>query len=138
MAPTGLRCILAVLTVAIAFPPIRGADPELIAFRVTGADQLEIDPQGDLLIKLGADHIRQKKPIIYQVDHGRREEIPGLIDEIPVLAVRPDFDYRGGVVALLCDRVLIFARGELVRELVEDEVTKERITEQCLRSGQAG
>src|SRR5438552_16390795 len=54
-----------------------GADPHMIAFRVTGADQLEIDPQGDLLIKLGADHIRQKKPIIYQVDHGLREEIPG-------------------------------------------------------------
>jgi ribose transport system ATP-binding protein len=37
----------------------------------------------------------------------------------------------------MCDRVLVFARGRVVRELRGPEVTKERITEQCLRSVEA-
>lgn len=36
--------------------------------------------------------------------------------------------------ATVCDRVLIFARGAVVKELVGPEVTKEHITEQCVRS----
>jgi ribose transport system ATP-binding protein len=33
--------------------------------------------------------------------------------------------------AQLCDRVLIFARGEMVAELLGDEITKEHISERC-------
>jgi ribose transport system ATP-binding protein len=33
--------------------------------------------------------------------------------------------------ATICDRVFILRRGKLTRELAGDEVTKERITEQC-------
>ena len=54
-----------------------GADPGLISFRVSDADRIEIDAQGDLLLKLGADQIRQKRPLIYQEEHGRRREIEG-------------------------------------------------------------
>ena len=36
--------------------------------------------------------------------------------------------------AAICDRVLVFGRGRIVRELVGAEVTKERITEQCYNS----
>lgn len=36
--------------------------------------------------------------------------------------------------AIICDRVLVFARGEVVGELSGDELTKEEITRQCLMS----
>ncbi|MEQ8348361.1 MAG: sugar ABC transporter ATP-binding protein [Sneathiellaceae bacterium] len=36
--------------------------------------------------------------------------------------------------AQICDRVLVFARGRIVQELTGGQVTKEIITEQCLRS----
>jgi ribose transport system ATP-binding protein len=40
--------------------------------------------------------------------------------------------------ATVCDRVLIFARGRIVRELTGAEVTKERIAEQCFKSMSIG
>ena len=36
--------------------------------------------------------------------------------------------------AAICDRVLVLGLGQVVRELVGSEVTKERITEQCYHS----
>ena len=39
-----------------------------------------------------------------------------------------------GRLAQICDRVLIFARGRIVRTLTGDEVSKDNIAEQCLRS----
>ncbi len=54
-----------------------GADPGLIAFRVSGASDLQIDGQGNLILKLGAGEIRQPKPTIYQVSGGMRKEITG-------------------------------------------------------------
>ena len=36
--------------------------------------------------------------------------------------------------AQLCHRVLIFAQGKIVAQLIGADITKERITEECLRS----
>lgn len=33
--------------------------------------------------------------------------------------------------AIICDRVLVFGRGRIVKEIVGEAITKERITEQC-------
>ena len=33
--------------------------------------------------------------------------------------------------AAICDRVIVFGRGRVCRELVGDDLTKERIVEQC-------
>ncbi len=73
------------------------------------------------------------------VDVGARQRIMSLVQEAVaertvVICASADHEQ----LAQLCDRVLIFARGELVRELARDEVTQERITEQCLRSAQGG
>ena len=43
-----------------------------------------------------------------------------------VLCASSDYEQ----LALLCDRVLVFGRGRVWRELVGEDVTKERITEQ--------
>src|SRR6185436_2160145 len=54
-----------------------GADPRALSFQVSGADRVEIDCQGDLLLTIGAEQLRQKKPIIYQVEDERRKPIEG-------------------------------------------------------------
>lgn len=55
-----------------------GADPEQIAMRFAGADQIHVDAvTGDLILKLGDHDLRQPKPVIYQTVHGQRKIIPG-------------------------------------------------------------
>src|SRR5438093_28989 len=53
------------------------ADLRRIALGFQGAQRLEVDPQGDLVLHTAAGAIRQRKPIIYQEVAGRRVEIPG-------------------------------------------------------------
>jgi hypothetical protein len=50
-----------------------GADPGVIAFRVSGADRLRVDELGDLVMTLGGDTLRQLKPVAWQVIGGRQE-----------------------------------------------------------------
>jgi ribose transport system ATP-binding protein len=47
-----------------------------------------------------------------------------------VLCASTDYEQ----LAQICDRVLIFARGRVVRTLKGEEITKDNIAEQCLRS----
>jgi hypothetical protein len=54
-----------------------GADFSAIALRITGADKVEVDVQGDLVLHTAAGPIRQQKPFIYQEVRGVRKEIPG-------------------------------------------------------------
>src|SRR5207302_767574 len=54
-----------------------GADPSAIALRLTGADKVEVDVQGDLVLHTAAGPIRQQKPFIYQEVGGVRKEIAG-------------------------------------------------------------
>ncbi len=54
-----------------------GTDPGTMSWRVTGADRLELDAQGDLVLSVGAAQLRQHKPIIYQVIGGARREVAG-------------------------------------------------------------
>lgn len=69
------------------------------------------------------------------VDVGARLTILRLIREAAAAGtavVCASSDYEQ--LALLCDRVLVIGGGTVVRELAGNEVTKERITEQCLLS----
>jgi hypothetical protein len=54
-----------------------GADPSRIALGFEGADRLEIDTRGDLVLHTAQGAIRQRKPIIYQDVDGTRREIAG-------------------------------------------------------------
>lgn len=66
------------------------------------------------------------------VDVGARQQIFGLIHAaveergVHVLCASSDYEQ----LSLLCDRVIVFGRGRVWRELVGDDVTKERIIEQ--------
>jgi beta-propeller repeat-containing protein len=54
-----------------------GADPRNIVLDFRGADRLEIDAQGDLVLHFAGGALRQKKPVIYQEVDGIRREIAG-------------------------------------------------------------
>ncbi len=43
-----------------------GADPRVIALSIDGADKMEIDAQGDLLLRAEAGDVRLHKPLVYQ------------------------------------------------------------------------
>jgi ribose transport system ATP-binding protein len=68
------------------------------------------------------------------VDVGARQQIIQLTrkaaaDGTAVVCVSTDYEQ----LAAVCDRVVVFGRGRVARELTGDQVTKERIAEQCYR-----
>jgi Beta-propeller repeat len=54
-----------------------GADPSRIALDFEGADGLEIDGGGNLVLHTGQQTIRQRNPLIYQEIDGVRQQISG-------------------------------------------------------------
>jgi ribose transport system ATP-binding protein len=66
------------------------------------------------------------------VDVGARQQLFAIVRAAAaagasVLCASSDFEQ----LAQLCDRVLIFARGRVVAELIGDEITKDHIAERC-------
>ncbi|HKQ48041.1 MAG TPA: hypothetical protein VJZ71_08235 [Phycisphaerae bacterium] len=56
------------------------ADPSVITLVFEGADGLEIDEGGDLVLHVGEGEVRQHKPVLYQEIDGRRREIAGAFE----------------------------------------------------------
>ena len=54
-----------------------GADPKIITLGFEGADKLEVDTHGDLVLHTDGGNIRFYKPLIYQEVKGRRQIVPG-------------------------------------------------------------
>src|SRR5262249_18021683 len=52
-----------------------GADPNVIRLGFSGADQLRLDAQGELIIHAAGQDIVQHKPVVYQDVNGVRQEI---------------------------------------------------------------
>jgi len=55
-----------------------GALSSQIRFAVEGADKLEVDRQGDLVLHAGGGQVRFHKPLVYQEIDGVRREIPAM------------------------------------------------------------
>src|SRR5207248_1986372 len=53
------------------------ANPNRIVLDVQGADRLEVDAEGDLVLHTAAGAIHQRKPVIYQEIGGVRNQIAG-------------------------------------------------------------
>jgi len=54
-----------------------GADASAIALRYEGALDVELDPQGNLVLRLGGEEVRQPRPFVYQVVGDERREVQG-------------------------------------------------------------
>lgn len=52
-----------------------GVDPSSIRLRFDGAEKIEIDAEGNLLLRAGAGELRQHRPVAYQMVEGKRREV---------------------------------------------------------------
>jgi Beta-propeller repeat len=54
-----------------------GGDPNRIQFEIKGADQIQLDSNGDLILKISGDEVRFQSPIVYQESRGQRVDVNG-------------------------------------------------------------
>ncbi len=54
-----------------------GADPRQISLLIEGAETLEVDAAGDLVIGTTVGQMRQRRPLVYQEVNGMRREVEG-------------------------------------------------------------
>ena len=111
---------------------VRPGDPRLTYSSLSGGNQ-----QKALLAKWL--HRNPRLLLLHEptqgVDVGARQQIFSLVHQAAsrgtaIICASSDYEQ----LAATCDRVLIFARGRVVEQLVGDDVTKERITERCYNS----
>jgi hypothetical protein len=57
------------------FVALAGADPEHIRAFLDGADEVEIDDSGALVIRLPERELRLRRPYAFQLDHGQRTTV---------------------------------------------------------------
>ena len=54
-----------------------GVDAGVIEMRFEGVDRLRLDEGGDLALGVGAEELRQPRPVLYQEAGGQRRRVPG-------------------------------------------------------------
>jgi Bacterial Ig domain/Beta-propeller repeat/Carboxypeptidase regulatory-like domain len=54
-----------------------GADPKTIALNFGGAEKIEVDGSGDLVLHTPGGKVRQRKPVLYQEVNGERQMVAG-------------------------------------------------------------
>jgi hypothetical protein len=71
-----------------------GANPDSIALNFEGADRLEVDGDGDLLLHMGEGTVVQEKPFTYQEINGERKEVASgyVVDGSTVTFAIGDYD----------------------------------------------
>jgi hypothetical protein len=50
-----------------------GRDPGVISLAFEGAESIQVDQRGDLILRAGGKEIRQPKPVAWQIANGRKE-----------------------------------------------------------------
>ena len=59
------------------FEILPGHNPSSIRLRFSGVELLRLNPSGDLILQLPGGELVQRKPVIYQLDRGRRVPVTG-------------------------------------------------------------
>src|SRR5258708_7956504 len=54
-----------------------GAEPNQIRLAYSGADSMELDSNGDLILNVQGKELRQRRPLVYQEIGGKRVEVAG-------------------------------------------------------------
>lgn len=54
-----------------------GAKPQALRLQFKGADRVELDGKGDLVMKTAVGEVRQHRPLLYQELAGKRKEVAG-------------------------------------------------------------
>ena len=90
-----------------------GADPDAIRLGVVGAERLEIDPAGDLVLALGDGEVRFRRPVSYQEVDGVRREVESRFRLLPARGQGREVGFEVGAYdrsrTLVIDPVLVYS-----------------------------
>lgn len=86
-----------------------GADPKTVRLAVEGADRMEIDPAGDLILYLGGGEVRLKRPVSYQDIGGARREVASAFRRIGDNRIGFTVGEHDPIQPLVIDPVLVFS-----------------------------
>lgn len=86
-----------------------GADPSAILLDFGGANKLEVNPKGDLVIHIAGEQIRMHKPLIYQELNGVRQKIAGGYELNKEQQVRFQLASYDTKIPLVIDPILAFS-----------------------------
>jgi hypothetical protein len=86
-----------------------GADPRAVSLRFDGADKIEVDASGDLLLASGGSVVRQPKPFIYQEAGGARRAVEGGYEVAEGGRVRFRLGEYDASLPLVIDPVLVYS-----------------------------
>lgn len=87
-----------------------GVDPRPIGFRIQGADGVSLSPQGDLIIKIAGDELRQHRPLVYQEQDGVRQPVAAEFDLRAAQTVGFKIGSYNTSLPLVIDPVLSYTR----------------------------
>jgi hypothetical protein len=89
-----------------------GADPNVIMLGFAGVDKLELDAQGDLVMRIAGEQVRMRQPVLYQERDGIREPVGGGFQLLKT-AGRTEVGFRVGAYdagrPLVIDPVLVYS-----------------------------
>jgi Beta-propeller repeat/Cep192 domain 4/Abnormal spindle-like microcephaly-assoc'd, ASPM-SPD-2-Hydin len=91
------------------FEILPGADPSKIQFEVRGAQKIEVDGDGNLVLDTATSQLRFKSPVVYQNSNGQRTPVGGqyiLRDSTHIAFQLSEYD---GSKPLVIDPVLIYS-----------------------------
>lgn len=90
-----------------------GADPAAIRLGLDGADRLEIDAAGDLVVSLGDGEVRLRRPVSYQEVGGARREVESRFRLLPASGQVRQVGFEVGAYdrsrPLVIDPVLVYS-----------------------------
>jgi hypothetical protein len=66
-----------------------GADPHVIQLDISGADQMSLNDQGDLVLHVGGQDVVQHKPVVYQQVNGTRQQVASAFVLLDPLTAEP-------------------------------------------------
>ncbi len=82
------------------------ANPRAPLLEIAGADRLELDGSGALIIHAGAYRLRQRAPVSYQYAHGQRMDVPSRFELLADNRVRMNIGPYGRSLSLTVDPIL--------------------------------
>ena len=86
-----------------------GSDPRAIALKFEGADKLELNAGGELVLHTGGQELRQPLPTIYQEQNGVRQAVKGSYIEKENGQIGFEIGNYNPALALIIDPVLFYS-----------------------------
>jgi hypothetical protein len=86
-----------------------GSDPHRIQFEIQGANQIELDSGGNLVLRLGKREIRFQSPIVYQQSKGQRTPVQGSYVMTDSTHIAFEVAHYDSSKSLVIDPVLVYS-----------------------------